>query len=215
METKKKITAICGWAVPSAWFKKTIEMFFPKYDVKAFYPTSPKSSDEAEKILQKTKSDLYIGYSLGSLWLMYHSKLIPNNAIKALIAPILSFVKEDKKGGKTSSIQLLYLIKNLKLHPEDSKPIIDFFTKCNLSNGETLLGDIPKNNILLEGLKFLRDIKVSETLSRDFLSYLGDKDPFIGKQLKQYIPHLEIVVDCNHSPEKMLNALAKHLKSKV
>ncbi len=215
METAKRITAICGWAVPSAWFEETVRSFFPKFDVLAVYPNSPRDPKEAEKILQDRVSDLYIGYSMGSLWLLHHRKLIPDNAIKALIAPILSFIKEDKRGGKTASVQLLYLLKTLKKRPEESKPIINFFAQCNLSNGEDLLGDIPPNDVLVEGLEFLRDIKVEGNTSEGFLSYLGDKDPFLETDLKKHIPNLEVVVDCDHAPNKMLKALSERLQSNL
>jgi hypothetical protein len=189
-----------------------VRSFFPKCEVKAVYPNSPRSSKEAKKIFQETASDLYIGYSMGSLWLLHHRGLIPKSAIKALIAPILSFVKEDKRGGKTASVQLLYLLKTLKRRPEESKPIINFFAQCNLSNGENLLGNIPENDILIEGLEFLRDIKVEGNRSEGFLSYLGDKDPFLETDLKKHIPHLEVVTDCDHAPNKMLKKLAEQLQ---
>ncbi len=212
MEKTKRITAICGWAVPSAWFEVIVQSFFPECNVKAVYPNSPGNSKEAEQILRETESDLYIGYSMGSLWLLHHRKLIPDKAIKALIAPILSFVKEDKRGGKTASVQLLYLLKTLKRRPEESKPIISFFAQCNLSNGENLLENIPENDILIEGLEFLRDVKVEGNTSEGFLSYLGDKDPLIETDLKNHIPHLEVVSGCDHAPDKMLKALAERLQ---
>jgi hypothetical protein len=212
MEKPKRITAICGWAVPSAWFEETVRSFFPECNVKAVYPKSPRNSKEAEEILRETASDLYIGYSMGSLWLLHHRKLIPEKALKALIAPILSFVKEDKRGGKTASVQLLYLLKTLKKRPEESKPLINFFAQCNLSNGDNLLGNIPENDILIEGLEFLRDIKVEGNTSEGFLSYLGDKDPFLEIDLKNHIPQLEVVSGCDHAPDKMLQALAKRLQ---
>jgi hypothetical protein len=212
MAKTKRITAICGWAVPSVWFEKTVQSFFPECNVKAVYPNFPRNSKEAEQILQETISDLYIGYSMGSLWLLHHKNLIPEKAIKALIAPILSFIKEDKRGGKTASIQLLYLLKTLKRKPEESKPIINFFAQCNLSNGENLLGNIPENDILIEGLEFLRDIKVEGNTSEGFLSYMGNKDPFLETDLKNHIPHLEILSGCDHAPNKMLQALAQRLQ---
>jgi len=212
MEKPKKITAICGWAVPSAWFEETVRSFFPECNVKAVYPYSPLDTKEAEKVLRKTESDLYIGYSMGSLWLLHHRNLIPVQAQKALIAPILSFIKEDKRGGKTASVQLLYLLKTLKRRPEESKPIISFFAQCNLSIGEDLLEGIPEHDILIEGLEFLRDIKVEGNASEGFLSYLGDKDPLLETDLKNHIPNLEVVSGCDHAPDKMLQALAKRLQ---
>lgn len=212
MEKRKSITAICGWAVPSAWFGETVQFFFPECNVKAVYPNSPKNSKEAEQIIQEIESDLYIGYSMGSLWLLHYRKLIPDKAIKALIAPILSFVKEDKRGGKTASVQLLYLLKTLKKRPEESQPIINFFAQCNLSNGENLLGNIPTNDILIKGLEFLRDVKVEGNTSEGFLSFLGDKDPFLDTGLKNHIPDLEVISDCDHAPDKMLKALAERLQ---
>ncbi len=212
MEKTKKITAICGWAVPSDWFEETVQSFFPKFTVKAVYPNAPRDSNEAKKIFYETASDIYIGYSMGSLWLLHHREWIPDKAIKAIIAPILSFVREDKRGGKTSSVQLLYLLKTLQRKPEESEPIIKFFAQCNLSNGKNLLGNIPKNDILIRGLEFLRDIKVEGNSTKGFLSFLGDNDPFLGTDLKDFIPHLEVVADCDHAPNKMLKALADRFK---
>ena len=211
METKKKITAICGWAVPSAWFKETVMSSFPQCDVRAIYPNSPLDSEEAKQILLNDESDLYIGYSMGSLWLLFHKELIPQRSAKALIAPILSFVKEDKRGGKTPSAQLLYFLKTLRKNPEDSESLINFFAKCNLSSGEKLLGNIPENDILLKGLEFLRDIKVEGEQTQGFMAFLGDKDPFLDIKIREYIPQLEVVDDCDHAPNKLLDALANRL----
>ncbi len=212
MEKTKRITAICGWAVPSIWFERTVQSFFPECEVKAVYPKYPKDKKEAEQILQKTKSDLYLGYSMGSLWLLHHRELIPTNSVKALIAPILSFIKEDKRGGKTASVQLLYLLKTIKKRPKESKPIINFFLQCNLSNSEKLLENIPENDTLIAGLEFLRDIKVEGDKTEDFISYLGDKDPFMGTDLKDLIPNLKIIANCDHAPDKLLKALAEQLQ---
>ena len=37
-------------------------------------------------------------------------------------------------------------------------------------------------------------------------------DPFLGTNLKNHIPHLEIIDNCDHSPEKMLEALTHKLQ---
>ena len=61
------ITAISGWAVPETWFAEQVKSSFPNSDIKIVYPENPENSKEAKIILDETKSQLYIGYSLGCL----------------------------------------------------------------------------------------------------------------------------------------------------
>ena len=79
MEKNITITAISGWAIPETWFAKQLKSAFPNSKFKIVYPENPASREEAKKILRLFPSQLYIGYSLGSLWLLKYQNFLPKN----------------------------------------------------------------------------------------------------------------------------------------
>ena len=109
-----RITAVCGWAISPSGFRKQLEVYFPNEEIRVIYPERPEEDGEAKGLLGEFSSDLYVGYSLGSLWLLRHRRHIPENSAKVLLAPILGFTKEMELGGKIPLGQLRYLIKNLQ-----------------------------------------------------------------------------------------------------
>ncbi len=111
MEKNITITAISGWAIPENWFAEQLKFAFPNSQLKIIYPENPSSKEEARNILKLFPSQLYIGYSLGSLWLLKYQSFLPQNCQKAIISPILAFLDKGNLGGKTSESQLKYLIK--------------------------------------------------------------------------------------------------------
>ena len=91
------ITAISGWAVPETWFAEQVKSSFPNSDIKIVYPENTENAEEAKFILSQFQSQLYIGYSLGSLWLLKYQRFLPKNSQKAIIAPILAFINSYLK----------------------------------------------------------------------------------------------------------------------
>ena len=75
------ITAISGWAVPETWYADQVKQAFPNSDLKIVYPEDPENSEEAKSILSGFKSQLYIGYSLGILWLLKYQCYLFSNVI--------------------------------------------------------------------------------------------------------------------------------------
>ena len=61
---------------------------------------NPENQEEAKLILSEFQSQLYIGYSLGSLWLLKYKSYLPKNCQKAIIAPILAFLNKETTGFK-------------------------------------------------------------------------------------------------------------------
>ena len=120
-----KITAVSGWAIPTEWFSEQIQKYFVDSEVNVIYPSDPFDSEEARIKLNEKPADLYLGYSLGSLWMFRHRHLFPKTSIKAVLAPILAFTKEHDMGGKTTSTQLNYLIKLLQRN-DNENPLVDF-----------------------------------------------------------------------------------------
>ena len=78
MEKPLTITAVCGWALPPEWFHHQIENCFPEAKINVLTPSQPSDIKEAERLLKSPKADLYIGYSLGSLWLMIYKEMLPS-----------------------------------------------------------------------------------------------------------------------------------------
>ena len=116
------ITAISGWAVPESWFAEQVKSSFPNSDIKIIYPENPGSAEEAKIILNQFQSQIYIGYSLGSLWLLKYQQFLPKNCKKAIIAPILAFLNKKNLGGKTSESQLKSLMNFLSVQIIFYKP---------------------------------------------------------------------------------------------
>ena len=212
MEEKLTITAISGWAIPKSWFAEQIKDSFPNSNVNVVYPENPDNEQEAQNILSRFPAQLYLGYSLGSLWLLKYQDCLPSNCHKAILAPILSFLNTEPFGGKTSKVQLKYLIKILSNDSSKKNVLRDFFFNADLPYPESQIEEIPERNILIKGLKFLENNKVTGKDTNDFLSIIGENDTFLDAGvLRHHIPHLEIVKNAGHSPTPLLKQLAKRI----
>jgi hypothetical protein len=212
MEKRLIITAVCGWALPPEWFKEQVGKAFPDAKVKVLYPSLPGDILEARDLLGGSKADLYIGYSLGSLWLMTHQDYLPKNSIKAVLAPILAFTRERNRGGKTPETKLKYLRKQLIRNPEDLSQLLEFYADNEIHFPAPLLGEIPAMGVLINGLEFLLSAPAPETGLEAFIGLVGGKDRLLdGKQLNDYLPQLEIISETGHAPGPLLNHLANKL----
>ncbi len=215
MENKLTITAICGWALPPGWFREQVENAFPNAKVKVLYPSLPGDILEARDLLASSKADLYIGYSLGSLWLMTHQEYLPDHSVKAVLAPILAFTRERNRGGKTPETKLKYLMKQLKRNPEDLSPLLEFYADNEIHFPEARLKEVPARGILVNGLEFLQCAPAPEIGLEAFIGLVGGKDRLLDEvQLKAHLPQLEIIREAGHAPDLLLNHLALHLRSK-
>jgi len=212
MEKPLTITAICGWALPSEWFYGLIENRFPEAKIKILTPCQPRDSQEAEHLLKSARANLYIGYSLGSLWLMTYQEMLPQASVKTVLAPVLAFVRERNRGGKTSRTQLKYLIRKLKRNPQDPSPLLEFYSTAGIQFPEVLLKNIPEHQILLNGLEFLQNARVPQIDDQRFVAVVGENDGFLdGDELKRHLPQLDIVRNTGHEPGPLLNRLAEIL----
>lgn len=213
-----KITAVSGWAMAPEWFKQMVNKWFPEAEVKALYPQDPSDPQEADDLIANASADLYLGYSLGSLWLLHHRKFLPKSpAIKALLAPILGFVREAEMGGKTSATQLKYFRKLLVRTNPGGLPLDDFFSRCEISCQEDLMKSLPDQKALVKGLDFLASTRVKGEATKDFIVLLGEHDSFLDPdEMRSQIPHLEVVTEAGHSPDELLKRLSqKLLKKKI
>ena len=130
-----RITAISGWAIPAVWFSQQIEKHFINSEINVIYPENPFDPEEAKTKLHKVPADLYLGYSLGSLWMFKHKDLFPKSSVKAVIAkygPVCSTV---------SSINIDAL--GLKADP------VLFFTASNNASCSVLIAIILLFNYLI------------------------------------------------------------------
>ena len=212
MEKNITITAISGWAIPETWFAEQLKFVFPKSKLTIVYPENPASREEAKNILRLFPSQLYIGYSLGSLWLLKYQSFLPKNCKKAIISPILDFLDKGNLGGKTSEYQLKYLIKLLTSCSNYEGVLRKFFFNAKLTYPEKHSHEIPDSKILIKGLEFLKNSSVTAKETNDFISIIGEDDAFVDAGvLKSYIPHLKVIKGTGHSPIPLLNKLAKYL----
>ena len=208
-----RITAISGWAIPTEWFSEQIGKYFVNSEINVIYPSNPFDIEEARKKIKEKPADLYLGYSLGSLWMFRHRELFPKKSIKAVLAPILAFTKEHDMGGKTTSSQLNYLIKMLK-RSDDENPLVDFYSSCDIPFPRILLKTLPSRSILIRGLEFLQSVIASKNLVFDFKVIIGDNDIFLDAiKLKNLIPQTEIVSGAGHAPDKLLSKLAQTINN--
>ena len=205
-----RITAVSGWALPCTWFAEQIIARFKNSQVKVLYPKKPFDPEEAQTLLEEAPADLYLGYSLGSLWLLNYRDFIPSAALKGVLAPFLAFSREQAMGGKTRITQLKYLTRILKRNPENSSPLIDFYANCNFPYPKSFLRDLPNHSALIEGLKFLQSASVSSKAVKNFKAIVGEKDIFLdAEKLKKHIPHLQVVKEAGHAPGPLLDRLVK------
>jgi len=212
MEKNITITAISGWAIPETWFAEQLKFAFPNSKLKIIYPENPASREEAKNILKLFPSQLYIGYSLGSLWLLKYQNFLPKNCQKAIIAPILAFLDKSNLGGKTSENELKYLIKLLTRCSNYEEVLRKFFFDAKLPYSEEYSHEIRDSKILIKGLEFLKDSSVTGKETNEFISIIGEDDAFIDAGLlKSHIPHLKVIKGMGHSPIPLLNKLAKYL----
>ena len=212
MEKNITITAISGWAIPETWFTEQLKFAFPNSQLKIICPENPASKEEARNILKLFPSQLYIGYSLGSLWLLKYQSFLPQNCQKAIISPILAFLDKGSLGGKTSESQLKYLIKLLTRSSNYEEVLRKFFFDAKLPYPEAHAHEIGDKTILIKGLEFLKDSSVTGKETNDFISIIGEDDPFVDAGvLKSHIPHLKVIKGTGHSPMPLLNKLAKDL----
>ena len=206
-----KITAVSGWAIPTEWFSEQIQKYFVDSEVNVIYPSDPFDSEEARIKLNEKPADLYLGYSLGSLWMFRHRHLFPKTSIKAVLAPILAFTKEHDMGGKTTSTQLNYLIKLLQ-RKDNENPLVDFYANCNIPFPRILLKTLPSRSILIKGLEFLQSVIASKNSVFDFKVIVGENDIFLDAiKLKNLIPQTQIVTGAGHAPDQLLSKLARTL----
>ena len=206
-----KITAVSGWAIPTEWFSEQIQKYFVDSEVNVIYPSDPFDSEEARIKLNEKPADLYLGYSLGSLWMFRHRHLFPKTSIKAVLAPILAFTKEHDMGGKTTSTQLNYLIKLLQRN-DNENPLVDFYANCEIPFPRILLKTLPSRSILIKGLEFLQSVIASKNSVFDFKVIVGENDIFLDAiKLKNLIPQTQIVTGAGHAPDQLLSKLARTL----
>ena len=206
-----KITAVSGWAIPTEWFSEQIQKYFVDSEINVIYPSDPFDSEEARIKLNEKPADLYLGYSLGSLWMFRHRHLFPKTSIKAVLAPILAFTKEHDMGGKTTSTQLNYLIKLLQRN-DNENPLVDFYANCDIPFPRILLKTLPSRSILIKGLEFLQSVNASKNSVFDFKVIVGENDIFLDAiKLKNLIPQTQIVTGAGHAPDQLLSKLARTL----
>ncbi len=206
-----KITAVSGWAIPTDWFSEQIQKYFVDSEINVIYPSDPFDSEEARIKLNEKSADLYLGYSLGSLWMFRHRDLFPKTSIKAVLAPILAFTKEHDMGGKTTSTQLNYLIKLLRRN-DNENPLVDFYANCDIPFPRILLKTLPSRSILIKGLEFLQSVIASKNSVLDFKVIVGENDIFLDAiKLKNLIPQTQIVTGAGHAPDQLLSKLARTL----
>jgi hypothetical protein len=212
MEKNITITAISGWAIPETWFAEQLKFAFPNSQLKIIYPENPASREEAKNILRLFPSQLYIGYSLGSLWLLKYQSFLPQNCRKAIISPILAFLDQGNLGGKTSESNLKYLIKLLTRCSNYEEVLRKFFFDAKLPYPEEHAHEIRDRKILIKGLEFLKDSSATGKETNEFISIIGKDDAFVDAEvLKSHIPHLKIIKGAGHSPIPLLNKLAKYI----
>jgi len=209
METKKKITAICGWALPVEWFRHLVESYLPGAEVRAHYPKNPENEEEAAEVFG-SKPDWVIGYSLGSLWLLVHKNIIPPQTKIILMAPILAFPAEKNLGGKTPLGKLKYQKKILGSSEDYLTSLKGFFDLSGIHLPDNDLQQPYSREVLIRGLDFLETASVSPQRAKDCVAITGLRDPLLdGNLLKRLIPHLTLVGECDHSPHKLLSHLAQ------
>jgi len=211
MQKYPRITGVTGWAIPEKWFEEILRDSFPDFQIQIINPLSPKDPELAGKKLNDSPADIYIGYSLGSLWLNLYKEHLPRESKLILVAPILNITTEGNMGGKFPMRKLRLLIKQVEFKSDYLRYVLEFFDFCGINISDKYISEIPSRTDLLEGLIFLNDTSIPEEWPNDDLGAVGDEDPLLdATALKQYMPNLIIVKGASHDPEKLLTAIARN-----
>jgi hypothetical protein len=200
------ILAAGGWGISSSWFAGEVEKAFPVARVRVIAPPAG-----GEQLLAGgDQADLYLGYSLGSLWLLEHRHHIPARAAKALLAPILAFPREKGLGGKISATELRVLIRSLSRGGDARDILSRFHVNAGLGQNPALLPEAPDIPQLIRGLEYLRDTLIPGDQTGGFIALIGDADPLLDAQaMTDHVPRLEIVKESGHAPLPLLKRLAR------
>ncbi len=206
------VNGICGWAIPSRWFQKQIALAFPQAEINTFYPETPKEEEEASIIVSSHPADLWIGYSLGSLWLLRYAHLIPKSSQVALLCPVPGFTVEMKLGGKTRAVQLNYLARSIRREAKTLQPVHEFLNSIGIDREDPDFALEFSPDILIRGLEFLRDCRIDSEIEFTELAVIGDCDPLMDVQLlKKKFARLKIIPNSGHHPSPLLKTLAETL----
>jgi len=203
-----KIIAVNGWGLGPLWFSGQVQAAFPHADITVIQPMD---TDALSGLTPSAPpADLYLGYSLGSLWLMKHLHPRPAGAKVALLAPVLAFPREKNLGGRISATQLRYLIRALK-RTEDPRPILRaFYQDAGLSLNDDALNEAPGIEDLVRGLEYLLNTSAESPLASDLIALAGALDPLLDAQtLQRLIPALEILPQAGHAPLPLIKRLAR------
>ena len=212
MEKPLTIFAVSGWALPPEWFHGQVEKCFPSAKINVLYPLNPEDPEEAERLLKSVNADLYIGYSLGSLWLLTYLEMLPPASVKVVLAPVLAFTSERNRGGKTQEAKLKYLIRSLKRNPKDPSPLQEFFSIAGIQISDSWLNKVPETDVLLKGLEFLQTAPVPGIADSQLVALVGEEDRLLdGDKLKEHFPQLKIISSAGHAPGPLLRRLAEIL----
>jgi len=212
MEKPLTIFAVSGWALPPEWFHGQVEQYFPEAKINVLYPSNPEDPEEAERLLKSANADLYIGYSMGSLWLLTYQEMLPPASVKVVLAPVLAFTSERNRGGKTQEAKLKYLIRSLKRNPKDPSPLQEFFSIAGIQISDSWLNKVPETDVLLKGLEFLQTAPVPGIADSQLVALVGDEDRLLdGDKLKEHFPQLKIISSAGHAPGPLLRRLAEIL----
>ena len=212
MAKKLNITAVCGWAIPEQWFSGLVEKSFPGAYVRAICPARPRDKSEARTLIEALPCDIYIGHSLGCLWLLYHKELLPDATAKIMLAPIFGCADNDT-GSNIPPSQIKNLARQIKNHPDYAPYIFDFFKYCGMDIPNSSTQNNQDRETLLKGLEFLLGFSAHSIPLHDCICLVGDADALIdSEKLKIFVPQLNIIRGAGHGPEKLLAALAKFRK---
>lgn len=209
-----KILAVNGWGLKRDWFHRQVQVAFPAAAITVIQPPETDVSPAAALEGDAKAVDLYLGYSLGSLWLIGHRRRIPAGAKKALLAPILAFPSEKNMGGCVTATQLRYLIRALR-RAADPRPLLASFYR---DAGLGVLNDAfpePADPVhLIAGLEYLLNTHASALDAEGFITITGEHDPLLDSgQLQRILPGLEIVPITGHAPLPLLKKLAALMRA--
>lgn len=196
---------ISGWAVPPAWLAAAAQKAWPQAHHTAIAPM------DAAQALSGDKFDALGGYSLGALWLLRQAKAIPENLPVVLIAPILAFPAEKKRGGRIALAQLR--LQRRRLRKEPATAIADFFHRAGLTELNQLATvaewNMARAAALEEELGWLEDWHTT-SVPKNWHGFIGDHDPLLNAaELKEIWPKVQIVKQADHAPGLLIEAAAK------
>jgi len=196
-----KFLWISGWAVSPVWFAEQARAHWPEAEHQAVSPS------EAPAAIAQNEFTAVGGYSLGALWLLSHSAIVPKNVPVVLLAPIFAFPAELAGGGRMTLTHLRWQRKRLR--NDAPAALADFFQRAGLTNEVPPPDQLTPAQIALldDELGWLETLRAPAPPPPTWLGVTGGDDSLTdATKINSLWPAVHIISAAGHAPGPLLRS---------